>query len=92
MKCTHCGKKTTVTQSRTTPTYVERKLGRILLIDPNEYGFQKRRHVCGSCGHRFTTYEFDEYILMRLIDKANHGNDLNDALQVLRETLDRVKV
>ena len=92
MRCTACGEKTVVTQSRVSPTYVERKLGRALKLDPGKYCIQKRRHVCDSCGHRFTTYEFDEYMLKRLIDQAMHRDDLMDAMQVLRETLDRVKV
>ena len=92
MRCTACSGKTVVTQSRTTPTFVERKLGRALKVDPSKYCFQKRRHVCESCNHRFTTHEFDEYLLKRLIDQACHRDDLMDAMQVLRETLDRVKV
>ena len=92
MKCTACGEKTVVTQSRTTPTYVERKLARALKLDVTKYGIQKRRHLCESCDHRFTTYEFDEYLLKRLVDQATHRDDLMDALTVLRETLDRVKV
>ena len=92
MRCTTCGKKTVVTQSRTESTHVERKLGRALKVDPSKYCFQKRRHVCESCEHRFTTYEFDEYLLKRLINQACHRDDLMDAMQVLRETLERVKV
>ena len=91
MKCTACGAKTNVMQTRTTPTFVQRKLSRILETDVSKYGIQKRRHHCTECVHRFTTYEFDGELLTLLMLKTNTGQGLRDALDVLRESLDRIE-
>lgn len=76
MNCQKCGTSTSVCDSRTL----------------NGGKSIRRRRLCGSCGHRFTTYEHAAYDHAPLNpQQSTEIKAVRDVLEALKITLDKIE-